>query len=193
MATTSGSFDVLSDVLPQGEYGMENYTASGGNPYAAPSGDLSDVPKTQQLASLGARFGAAMIDGIILGLLTTVPLILIMGGWTGYITAAASASFLFKLGISALGFVAYTIVNGALLARDGQTVGKKLVGIKIVRADGSKVDLVRILTRRVAPLYLCQFIPFVGPFLLLIDYCLIFRSSRQCVHDQIADTIVIDA
>jgi uncharacterized RDD family membrane protein YckC len=172
---------------------MENNTATDTNPYTAPGGDLSVEAHSGHLAGRGARLGAAIIDGLILGLLTTVPLILVMGGWAAYVNAAAAASFLFKIILSVIGLTAYVVVNGMLLARDGQTVGKKLVGIKIVRADGSKADLMHILLRRVLPIYVCQFIPFIGWLLLLADDCCIFRDSKQCLHDQIADTVVIDA
>ena len=37
-----------------------------------------------------------------------------------------------------------------------------------------------------------QLIPVVGMFIPFVDALLIFRSSNQCLHDQIADTIVID-
>jgi len=33
----------------------------------------------------------------------------------------------------------------------------------------------------------------IGPLLAMVDILLIFRSSRQCVHDQIADTKVVKA
>lgn len=172
---------------------MENNMASDTNPYAAPGGDLSREAQPRQLAGLGARLGAAIIDAIIMGSVMMIPLVLLMGGWAAYLSAAAAASIMFKLGLAAAGIVVYFVVNGMLLARDGQTVGKKIVGIKIVRTDGSKPDLVRIMVRRVAPIQLCQLVPFIGPLLVLIDTCCIFRDSRQCLHDQIADTVVINA
>ena len=33
----------------------------------------------------------------------------------------------------------------------------------------------------------------IGNLISLVDILLIFRSSRQCLHDQLADTIVVDA
>jgi hypothetical protein len=37
------------------------------------------------------------------------------------------------------------------------------------------------------------FVPFVGSFYPLVDVCWIFGEQRRCVHDYIADTIVIRA
>ena len=38
-----------------------------------------------------------------------------------------------------------------------------------------------------------RFIPFIGVFYVLVDCLLIFRESHQCLHDNIADTIVVKA
>ena len=37
------------------------------------------------------------------------------------------------------------------------------------------------------------FVPIVGAFYALVDCLLIFRESRRCLHDNIADTIVVTA
>ena len=76
---------------------------------------------------------------------------------------------------------------------NGQTVGKKLLKIKIVRSDGTAADFQRIVVFRLLPVYLVQLVPVIGGFIGLLDVLFIFRSSRQCIHDQIADTIVINA
>jgi uncharacterized RDD family membrane protein YckC len=68
-----------------------------------------------------------------------------------------------------------------------------MLGIKIVRTDGSQPPLSHIALRRLGPMYLAQIIPMIGPLLAMVDILLIFRSSRQCVHDQIADTKVVKA
>ena len=35
-------------------------------------------------------------------------------------------------------------------------------------------------------------VPLVGSLYALVDALLIFRSSRKCLHDTIADTIVVN-
>jgi uncharacterized RDD family membrane protein YckC len=80
-----------------------------------------------------------------------------------------------------------------LLARNGQTIGKKLLGIKVVRVDGSPVSLFRVFFLR----YVCNtfltLIPVAGSLYSLVDVLMIFSESRRTVHDHIADTIVIKA
>jgi uncharacterized RDD family membrane protein YckC len=75
------------------------------------------------------------------------------------------------------------------VSRNGQSIGKKLLGIKVVRSDGSKASLGRIFLLRNVVNTLLGIIPLYG----LVDALLIFGEARQCVHDKIADTIVIKA
>jgi uncharacterized RDD family membrane protein YckC len=63
------------------------------------------------------------------------------------------------------------------------------MGIKVVRKDGSKASLGRIFFLRNVVNIILAFIPLYG----LVDALLIFGESRQCIHDKIADTIVVKA
>ena len=164
------------------------------NPYSAPQAQITDVDQQNgQLAGLGARLGAAIIDGVILGFVTLVPVILFFGGWGAYVEKVATGGYIVKVVLAVLGLCVYTVVNGAFLAKNGQTIGKKLVGIKIVRTDGSKPSVGYIVLRRQGPISAFQLIPFAGMILGLVDILLIFRETRQCLHDNIADTRVINA
>jgi uncharacterized RDD family membrane protein YckC len=59
----------------------------------------------------------------------------------------------------------------------------------VVRSDGSPVSLGRIFWLRNVVNILLGIIPFYS----LIDSLLIFGETRQCVHDKLADTIVVRA
>lgn len=164
------------------------------NPYQAPESDVFDSNgKGYEIAGRGTRLGAALIDGVIMMIIIFTPMLIIMGGWAAYAEKSQSSGFLFNLLMGLAGFVAYVAVNGVFLAANGQTIGKKLLGIKIVRIDGSKADFQRILFRRLAPIHFLGLIPFVGWVVSLVDCLMIFRESNQCLHDTIADTIVIVA
>jgi len=171
----------------------DNDGNAGNNPYSAPQSNVSDAIVDGQLATRLERFLAAFIDGPILGVITMVPAIIFFGGWGGYMGAAASNAWGFRVGAGVFGIVVYILINGTFLARNGQTIGKKAMSIKIVRSDGSKADFSRIIGYRQAPIWVCQMIPFVGGVLGLIDVLFIFRESRRCIHDDIADTKVIKA
>lgn len=95
--------------------------------------------------------------------------------------------------VGALGALVVLAIDLTLLARNGQTIGKKVLGIKVVRVDGSPVSLFRVFFLR----YVCNtfltLIPVAGSLYSLVDVLMIFSESRRTVHDHIADTIVIKA
>jgi uncharacterized RDD family membrane protein YckC len=169
--------------------------ASATNIYAAPNADLSsEVQITESpLAGLGQRFGASLIDTLILMAINFSLIIWYFGSWYKYLNAVQDQTFNLQLSGALLGLVVFALINGKFLADNGQTIGKKLLGIKIVRTDGSKLSLQRFFTHRYLPLVFMPLIPVVGMFVPLIDVLFIFRDSRQCLHDQIADTIVVQA
>ena len=83
-------------------------------------------------------------------------------------------------------------MNGYLLAKRGQTIGKVIVGTRIVDvADGRVPKLVRSLGVRYGTIWLVSLIPFVGGLLSLLDALVIFRRDRRCLHDLSAGTKVV--
>jgi uncharacterized RDD family membrane protein YckC len=93
--------------------------------------------------------------------------------------------------ITILALIAWCIITAWLIATNGQSIGKRLVGIKIVRTDGSRASFARIFLLRNVVNSLPLLLPYVGLLYLLIDPLLIYQESRQCLHDKIADTIVV--
>jgi uncharacterized RDD family membrane protein YckC len=88
-----------------------------------------------------------------------------------------------------MGFVAWAWITTLLVARYGQTMAKRLLEIRVVRSDGSKASLGRIFWLRNVVNGLISVIPLY----FFIDSLLIFGERRQCIHDLIADTIVVKA
>jgi uncharacterized RDD family membrane protein YckC len=68
-----------------------------------------------------------------------------------------------------------------------------MLGIKIVRNDGSRAGLGRIFWLRMFVPGLVGAIPLVGGLFGLIDPLFIFGEEKRCLHDLIADTIVVTA
>jgi uncharacterized RDD family membrane protein YckC len=87
------------------------------------------------------------------------------------------------------GLIAWAWLTILFVSRDGQSIGKKMMGIRVARSDGSQASLGRIFWLRNVVNTVLAFLPFYG----LVDMLLIFGEARQCVHDKIADTIVIKA
>ena len=167
------------------------------NPYAPPRATVGEVADDAEalLASRGSRLGAAILDGVI-AMLAVVPLIVSLGfDPAAYSSATAlSAAMTSSGGIATLLLsVILIVVTIMLVHRNGQTVAKKMLGIKVVRSDGSKASLARIFWLRNVVNSLPTMIPVVGNLYQLIDPAFIFTSKRQCLHDKIADTIVVRA
>ncbi|MDD5304229.1 MAG: RDD family protein [Elusimicrobia bacterium] len=129
-----------------------------------------------ELATRTQRFLAALADGVIL----SVPYVL------GSLEAVPTPLRL--LGV--IGSLALLVVQLVMVSQRGQTLGKRLVGIRIVMKDtlengGFVVNVVK----RGLLNGLLSLIP--GYF--LVDSLFVFRADRRCIHDMIAGTVVIQA
>jgi uncharacterized RDD family membrane protein YckC len=128
------------------------------------------------LAGRGERLVAKIIDTVIyiFGVIMVVIFFLIDG----------------VLGtLALLSLLAIPIIQVVLLSKDGQTIGKKALNIRIVMVNsgqnggfGPNVALRAWLTT------LLGIIPFFG----LVDVLFIFREDQRCIHDLIAGTHVIE-
>lgn len=165
------------------------------NPYAPPQADLTPEfgPASQVLASPWIRLVSQIVDGLIAAVI-----ILPFQYFTGYIArtteaAAAGSPFILETLLWVpVNVIIMMAINWTFLL-NGQTIGKKLMKIRIVRKDGSPIDRMRIVTHRMLPVWVVSVIPFLGSLLVLIDSLCIFRAGRNTLHDDIADTKVIQA
>ncbi len=165
------------------------------NPYAAPTARIDDFHNDQlELADRLMRLVAKIIDGLIIGAVAavvgigaaiTLPAMQKSGGGS-----QETAMVIFVL-IGGGALLAILIVNLVLLHRHGQTIGKRMFNMRIVRADGSHCSLPRIIFARWLPVTVLGMIPLVGYFVSLADPLMIFRSDQRCMHDLLADTIVV--
>jgi len=164
------------------------------NPYAPPRAAVKDVPDphaTAIPADRGTRLGATMLDGIIFAGLVYVPLFFVgfMAGFSGAANQAMAA-YVGVAGLIAIaGFTLWCWFTVKYVKENGQSIAKRMLGIKVVRSDGTSISLGRIFWMRNLLNGLISIVPFYG----LIDALFIFGESRQCLHDKLADTIVVKA
>jgi|SRR5205814_6646907 len=159
--------------------------------YAPPGAEVADVVAegTFELAERGTRFGAAFIDGLIAG-----ALIWGLAFFTRWSPLSMSHGyFSFSVGAAALGYALFLAVQGYTLATRGQTLGKMMLSIRIVRSNGERAAFGRLALLRYGVNSLTHIVPGIGQIYGIIDALLIFRQSRKCLHDNIADTIVVKA
>jgi len=166
------------------------------NPYAPPKAavlDIADPHSPAEPADRGTRLGAAILDGIIFSGMVYVPMLvgLLAGAAASDSTAdiGRGALLVVSVSLALIGFVAWCWLTIKYVTRNGQSIAKKLLGIKVVRSDGTPISLGRIFWLRNVVNGLISIVPFYG----LVDILFIFGEPRQCLHDKIADTVVIKA
>jgi uncharacterized RDD family membrane protein YckC len=179
-------------------YEVDDHSGASSNPYLAPKATVADVvaaPGENVLAGRLTRLGASIIDGLIqfLVVLLIMSPIFSNRGFEGITVWMRENPFLSPVLSAVIGFAVYSAVNFHLLRKNSQTIGKYLCGIKIVRSDGSTADVQRILFYRYLPVVIASQVPVIGGLIVFIDPLFSFRESRKCLHDEIADTIVIKA
>jgi uncharacterized RDD family membrane protein YckC len=125
------------------------------------------------LASVGTRVIALIIDNVILGVISGI-----LGGISGR---------------NDVGFIVYFIIQTAyqwyfLVNRDGQTPGKSLMHIRVVKVDGSPITASDAVVRSIG--YAINSIPFLFG---LGWWWALFDNHYQGWHDKLANTYVIKA
>ena len=143
------------------------------------------TPLATPLAGLGKRFAAHLIDSLIVFIIF----------WAIGTQVAESVGATTAEGFSldgtpalvtmALSFAASVLYFTLMEGRDGQSLGKKALGIKVVNADGTKCSMRQAFIRN-----LLRIID--GFALYLVGIILILQSkSNQRLGDRIAETLVI--
>lgn len=182
--------------------------------YSPPGSDVNaGVPvgvQGAEPAGRGTRLTAVTLDGLLI----SVPLVplLAVGTYFGVRTQleVARAGMGQKLseasslgtsewtvllavaaGIGFLGALAIAIYQWTLIARTGQSLGKKWTSIRIERIDGGPITFgTGVVLRNWVPKVMGAF-PYLGALFSLIDCLFIFRQDRRCLHDLIAGTRVV--
>jgi uncharacterized RDD family membrane protein YckC len=166
------------------------------NPYAPPQAAVRDIvdPSAQAVpADRGTRLGAAILDSFIFFVFVYLPVMI--AAMTGVAAGDPSMDGIFTtfLGVGGflglLGFVVWAWFTVKYMKDDGQSIAKKMMGIKVVRTDGSPASIGRLIWLRNVVNWALSIVPLYG----VLELLFIFGESRQCLHDKIADTIVIKA
>lgn len=120
-----------------------------------------------QLAGLGQRFLARLIDGLVIGCITAV---------------------LFSAGREPGGglglLIGFVYEWYFLTQKDGQTPGKSAMGIRVVKVNGTPVTTVDAAIR-----YLGYYLS--SAFILLGLLWAVFDNQRRTWHDLLAGTLVL--
>lgn len=137
------------------------------------------------IADPGLRLGAYVVNQLSY----SVPAVVLVALGSALPT---EHGLLVGFGLAVLWSVCLTLVNLRLLWRDGQSVGKRWLGVRILRDDGTRATLTRLLGMRWFVPGALGMVPAVGWIFSLANVLFVFSTSRRCLHDRIADTIVVE-
>lgn len=141
-----------------------------------------------ELAGRGSRLGAVFIDFFIF-VASMVPGVLILS-----LSKGNSRQEWLGIGFMGAAFLCLAITQTVLISRDGQSLGKKAVHIRIVKVkDETNPGFLKACFLRGFVVSVIGAIPYAGWIFVLVDSCFIFRDDRRCLHDLIAETKVIIA
>jgi uncharacterized RDD family membrane protein YckC len=161
------------------------------NPYAPPEAGANLLVPVDTLehvlARRGSRLVARLLDGLVLMVGMIPGIVAMVITLQGHNDVPAVGFSL--MGIGALGVCGY---QWYLLATTAQTLGKKWMRIRIVRADGSPTNFVNLVVLRNWVIAVLNSVPGVGGVVGLADVLFIFGKEQRCLHDLIAGTKVIE-
>ncbi|WP_176216931.1 RDD family protein [Andreprevotia lacus] len=161
------------------------------NPYAASQASMDESTVAgagQEMAGRGMRWLATIIDTVLM----YGGLAIIFYPWLSKEASLESDAVKFGL-LSFAWLILWWGGNCWLIYRNGQTVGKKICRIRVVREDGSRCSLARYVFMRALPIGVVRWIPYLGGLAAFIDAVMIFRGNYRCAHDDMAGTIVVKA
>lgn len=161
----------------------------GAPPYGYPMGSTGLPGLPGLLASPWRRLGAVLIDLLILAPLIVVSMVLVSfvaleGGFSEDDTMLMlfAATWLISL--------PYWGLQAIFVSLRGQTFGKMMTGIRIVRSDGRPCGFVHGVVLRWIPLWLGSSL--TGGILGLVNALLVFSERHRTLHDRVADTLVVE-
>lgn len=175
------------------------------NPYLPPSSDLNDGRSVRPNAGdarvhPGFRFLAALVDWFLFLFFPFLVALLSRTSYTYNHTIGTLVVFVANAVRSTMGWLfllAWVGLNGIQaykIATTGQSLGKRLLRMKIMERDGQPVGFVKgVLLRSWLVYFATLLTPFgLGFILYFVDALFVFRGDGRCLHDLIAGTRVRD-
>ena len=153
----------------------------------------------QPLASWGSRLGAYLIDLLVLIIPMAILAVVIFAGSLDGDSSTWSvigASFLYVVLISAVVLLYAPLLMMRRGERNGQTLGKQLVGIRVVRDSGEAMGfgwaaLREVVVKNLAVGIASSIIPFIPWFLNF--FWPLWDDQNRALHDMVVSTHVIRA
>lgn len=152
-------------------------TAGRGRRVPQPGVSLAGQAETLPYAGFWIRLGAHLIDSALM-LLAVIPLVVIsrIGSFTESPIAISVASVVIVVGC--LAYISFYVWIGV------KSPGKRALGLRILRPDGSLAVPARRFSRFLADWCL-------GPFAIISILMIALRKDKRGLHDLLLDTVVV--
>jgi len=143
-----------------------------------------------EIAGLAIRTVAFIIDQIIIAIVMFILLVLGIGSMLGITVISggelAPISIMGAISIGIFAWLLWLIYFTFLEARSGQTIGKKIMKIRVIKMNGDEMDYVAAFVRN-----LLRIIDQL-PTLYIIGFLLIIiTKENQRIGDMVAGTILV--
>ena len=145
------------------------------------------------LAPIGRRTAALLLDWLVLGFPLMLAILIIgipvnvYGALIGHRMSGRELERVMREVILLSTFGSWILYEGLMLRRNGQTVGKRAMRIKVVSADGGQLSPGQAFGRATIR-QVFTFVPCLG----LLNYFIVFGPQRTCIHDLAARTRVVN-
>jgi uncharacterized RDD family membrane protein YckC len=136
--------------------------------------------ETFEFAGIGSRFFASIVDGFLLGITTFA----INVAFVSSIEPSAEGTSLALAQL--INFALYLGYYTYFIGNSGQTIGKKMLAIKVVTTHGEQPSYATALIRYI--------VSFVSGIIFALGYIwAFFNKEKQTWHDKAAGTYVVKA
>ena len=171
----------------------------GGAPVAMTGWVTLGNGEQRELAGLGSRLGARILDAILaavgMGILFLIGLGgLVLSALSGDEAAVILAFIAVVFGLALLFLLVTLLYEVTMIALSGQTVGKMLTGVRVLRADDGGIPGWGKSIGRWLVLTLPSQVPAIGWIITLLVYLSpTWDDRRQGWHDKAVATVVVKA
>ena len=150
----------------------------------------------QPLASWGTRLGAYVIDGLILLLPVVILAVVVIAIAAGSDTGAVVTAILGVLAYLVVAFIYAPVLMAREGARNGQTWGKQMLDIRVVRDNGQPMSfgwaaLREVAVKGLAVTIASSIIPIIPWFLNF--FWPLWDDQNRALHDMVVSTHVVRA
>lgn len=129
-----------------------------------------------------AGFGIRAIAGIVDWGIVIIPIGILIYMFTGEANLSWTQGLVFTVPYSI-----YKTVTPVYWS--GQLIGKKIVGIKVTKIDGSKLTLYDMFIREIIGIVVLGFLTF-GLSTIVSGFMVLLREDKRAIHDLLASTFV---